>query len=707
MIGQTISHYKILEKLGEGGMGVVYKAEDTKLKREVAIKFLPHHISSNEEERQRFEIEAQAAASLNHPNISTIYSIEEVDDDVFIVMEYIEGQEVKDKIKADPISTDEAINIAVQIAEGLEAAHKKGIVHRDIKSQNIMIKNDGKVKIMDFGLAKIKGGVQLTKIGTTVGTVDYMSPEQARGEEVDQRTDIWSFGVVLYEMLTGKVPFKGDYDQAIIYSILNEDHPSLLTVQDDIPIELETIVNKVLDKKPEERYQKMSEVIMDLQNLAGTISKVSDTTKNSIIDSRSSIAILPFTNMSADLEQEYFCDGISEEIINALAQLNNLRVIARTSSFYFKGKNLDVREIGKTLDVKTLLEGSVRKAGNRLRITTQLVKVADGSQLWSNRYDRVLEDIFSIQEDIAENVATALKGFLTNKEKEAIRRPETIIEAYEYFLKGRQLFHQLVLEEAMNMFEKAIEMDSDYALAYAGLADVHSWLYEWVGAKSSDLAAAEKNSLKALSLAPNLSESHSSRGFVLSLGKRYDEAEQEFKDAIRLNSNSFDAYYFYGRTCFAHGQIEKSAEMFLKASEVRREDFQSVLLLAQSLRMLGKDGAQEKIHEGIKRARKQLELNPNDRRALSLGSGDLFNIGEREEAFEWINKALKLYPEDAGVLINGACLYAKDGNKEKALDLLELSFGKGYGKKDWIEHDPDYDSLRDEPRFKALLSKLP
>jgi len=262
------------------------------------------------------------------------------------------------------------------------------------------------------------------------------------------------------------------------------------------------------------------------------------------------------------------------------------------------------------------------------------------------------------------------------------------------------------LFNAFEAYKKAIELDSDYALAYAGLADVHSWLYEWVGANNSDFVAAERNSLKAISLAPNLSESHSSRGFVLSLGKRYDEAEQEFKEAIRLNSNSFDAYYFYGRTCFARGQIEKSAEMFLKASEVRQEDFQSVLLLAQSLRMLGKDGAQEKIHEGIKRARKQLELNPNDRRALSLGSGDLFNIGEREEAFEWINKALKLYPEDAGVLINGACLYAKDGNKEKALDLLELAVGKGYGKKDWIEHDPDYDSLRKEPRFQALLNKL-
>ena len=418
-----------------------------------------------------------------------------------------------------------------------------------------------------------------------------------------------------------------------------------------------------------------------------------------------SIAILPLINMSNDPEQDYFCDGISEEIMNALGQLNNLRVVARSSAFSFKGKNVDVREIGKSLNVNTILEGSVRKSGKRLKIITQLISSSTGSQMWSNLYDRELEDIFSIQEDIARSVATAIKGFLTLEEKEVIRRPETVIEAYEYFLKGRQLFHNLMLKDARDMFRKAIGLDSEYALAYAGLADALSWLYEWEGGSLADLAEAEQSSQKALSLAPGLAESHSSRGYILSLGKRYDEAEQEFIEAIRLNSNCYDAYYLYGRSCFSRGDIEKSAELFLKASEVRREDFQSLLLLAQSLRVMGKDKEQEMMRKGISKARKQLELNPVDIRALALGAGSLYDLGEKEEAFQWIRKAFELYPDDAGTLFNAAGLYAKAGNKDRALSLLERAFAKGYGNKNWIEKDPDYSSLRNEPRYKDLLGK--
>jgi serine/threonine protein kinase len=597
MIGEMILHYKILDKLGEGGMGVVYKAEDTKLKREVAIKFLPHNISTNEEERKRFEIEAQSTASLNHTNIAHIYAIEETGNEKFIVMEYIDGIELKDKIKADSISINEAIKIAVQIAEGLEAAHKKGIVHRDIKSQNIMINGEGKVKIMDFGLAKMKGEAQLTKAGSTVGTSAYMSPEQAKGEEIDHRTDLWSYGIVFYEMLTGQMPFKGEYDQAVIYSVLNETPESVNTLKTDMPAGLSNIINRLLQKNPSNRYSSAREVLNDLKSI--NISADSHVQEQSSL-----IAVLAFKDMSPQKDQDYLCEGLAEELINALTKIKSLRVTARTSAFAFKEKQLDIREIGSKLNVETILEGSVQKSANRLRITAQLINVEDGYHIWSERYDREMKDVFDIQDDITENIVQALKMVLTNEEKQSIQSfPTSEIEAYEYFLKGRQFLNQLALYEAREMFEKAVEKDVSYALAYAGLAETHSWMYEWRGAKTEDLEAARFNSRKASELAPQLAESHISYGYVLSLDSRYDEAKKEFQKAINIDPNFFEAYYYYARNCFANGEIEKSAQFFAKAADVRRDDFQSLMLQGQSLRMLGKDKEAIKVeHEGIRRA---------------------------------------------------------------------------------------------------------
>src|SRR3990172_8022386 len=554
MIGETILHYKILEKLGEGGMGVVYLAEDLNLERKVAIKFLQGHIAGNLEERERFKIEAKAAASLNHPNIATVYAIEETDNQMFIVMEYIKGKELKDIITSSyspldkggtqgELTVDETIKIATQIAEGLDAAHKEDITHRDIKSSNIMITDDGKVKIMDFGLAKVRGGSQLTQMGSTVGTIAYMSPEQSRGDEVDSRADIWSFGVVLYEMLTGKMPFKGDYDQAIIYSILNEE-PEPVTEIDE---ELKHIISKSLAKNPDERYQTAGEIADELRiiseggtvkreakqsklrwMIAGTIviliaavlyffmpssNNVEEKEKNIV----KTIAVLPFLDMSPNKDQEYFSDGLSEELLNVLAKNPQLRVTSRTSAFSFKGTNTDIKTIAQTLNVKHILEGSVRKAGNNLRITAQLIDVETDAHLWSQSYDGTLENIFALQDSISGSVAEALKIALLEKET-ATQQRETDPEAYNAYLLGKHFFNlrgKENFEKAESYFEQALSIDPNYAPAWMGLSEVHgrqaSYGYMPV---DEGYRKARQEVEKALGLDPNLADVYSQMGYI-------------------------------------------------------------------------------------------------------------------------------------------------------------------------------------------------
>jgi adenylate cyclase len=425
----------------------------------------------------------------------------------------------------------------------------------------------------------------------------------------------------------------------------------------------------------------------------------------------SAIAVLPFADMSPGRDQDYLCEGLAEELINALTQIDGLRVVSRTASFQFRGAGADIREVGRHLGVGTLLEGSVRKADDRLRVTVQLIEISTGFHRWSQRFDRKLDDVFAIQDEIAESVATSLRGsVLSGREKQSLLRPQTGAEAYEYYLRGRQHLPRMTqpdLERSGEMFERAIELDADYSPAYAGLAAVHATLYEWFGSREDDLSRAERASQRALELAPDLAEAYVARGFVLSLSRCYDEAAEEFEQAIRLNPHLFDAYYYFARASFARGDVNRSADLFRKAAEVRPEDFQSAMLQGQSLRMLGRvEEARNSAREGIRRAEHMLMLNPNDGRALSLGSGSLFEDGQRERAVEWAKRSLELYPDDMGTLINAACLYAKAGQKEEAMELLERALTRGWGKRDWIEHDSDYDSLRDHPRFKKLLAGL-
>jgi len=424
-----------------------------------------------------------------------------------------------------------------------------------------------------------------------------------------------------------------------------------------------------------------------------------------------SIAVLPFADMSPDRDQDYLCEGLAEELINALTHIDGLRVASRTSSFQFRNTGADIREVGRQLSVGALLEGSVRKVDDRLRVTVQLIEVASGYHRWSQRFDRKLDDVFAIQDEIAESVVTSLRGtMLSQREKQALVRPHTGTEAYEYYLRGLHCLPRLTrpdLATSARMFERAIELDPSYSPAFAGLAMVHATLYEWFGAQADDLAAAERASRKALELTSDLAEAHVARGCALALSRHYNEAFKEFEDAIRLNPNVFDAYYYFARASFAIGNIERSAELFGKAAQTRHEDFQSPMLQAQALRMLGRQeetrGAER---EGIDRAERALKLNPSDVRALSLGAGTLFHSGQPERALEWSRRALELNPDDMGSLVNAACLHAKLKHKEEAINLLERVFARGWGKRDWVEHDPDYNILRDDPRFQRMLEKL-
>jgi TolB-like protein/tetratricopeptide (TPR) repeat protein len=425
----------------------------------------------------------------------------------------------------------------------------------------------------------------------------------------------------------------------------------------------------------------------------------------------SAIAVLPFADMSPGRDQDYLCEGLAEELINALTLIDGLRVASRTASFQFRRRGEDVQAIGRHLGVGTLLEGSVRKADDRLRVTVQLIEVATGYHRWSQRFDRTLDDVFAIQDEIAESVATSLRGsVLSGRERQALLRPQTGAEAYEYYLRGRQHLPRMTkpdLESSGDMFARAIALDANYGPALAGLATVHATLYEWFGAREDDLATAERISQRALELAPDLAEAHVARGYALSQSRRYDEAAREFEEAIRINPNLFDAYYYFARTSFARGDIPRSAELFRQAAEVRLDDYLSPMLQGQSLRMLGRvEEAQNATREGINRAERILVLNPLDGRALSLGSGALFEDGQKARAMEWSRRSLELYPDDVSALVNGACLFAKLGQKEEALELLERVFARGWGKRDWVEHDPDYDILRDDPRFKKLLPRL-
>lgn len=582
MIGKTISHYKIIEKIGEGGMGVVYKAEDTKLRRTVVLKFLHPDLTRDTEAKERFIQEAQAAAALDHPHICTVYEINESDGQTYIAMTYVGGQSLKEKIETGPLESNEALSVASQVAEGLRAAHKKGIIHRDIKPANIMLTEEGFAKIMDFGLAKLSWGVDLTKTATVMGTVAYMSPEQARGEKVDEHTDVWSLGCVLYEMLIGRRPFKSTHNQAAIYSILNEEPEPISRLRKDVPAGVEKMLETCLQKDPLDRYRDMEALLSDLK-LVDKMDKTQTMRSIRAKKETPSIAVLPFVNMSADPEQDYFCDGLAEELINSLTKIKDTKVVARTSAFAFKGQTIDVREIGRKLDVEKVLEGSVRKSGNKLRITAQLINVADGYHLWSEKFDREMEDIFAIQDEISLAIVDNLKVKLLKKEEEALlKRYTEDPEAYNLYLKGIYFLRMYTAEgfqEAIKYFELTLQKDPDYALAYYGLSEVFYAISYWGNVPPHEAyPKAKEFAKKAIEMDEEIGEAHAALGLVHTFYDwNWKEAEQELTTALELNPSSAIIHMSYS---WFLSLTEKHEEAIIEVKRAQGLDPLSPLILS-------------------------------------------------------------------------------------------------------------------------------
>jgi serine/threonine protein kinase/Flp pilus assembly protein TadD len=739
VIGKTISHYRIIEKIGEGGMGVVYKAEDTKLRRIVALKFLPAELTRDKEAKERFVQEAQAAAALDHTNICTVHEIDEVEGKTFISMAYIKGQSLKEKIASGPIELKEVLDISIHTAEGLKEAHENGIVHRDIKPANIMLTKKGKVKIMDFGLAKLSWGVDLTKTAAIMGTVAYMSPEQASGEKIDHRTDIWSLGCVLYEMLAGQRPFKSTHDQAAIYSILNEEPEPIASLRKDLPVGLEMILHACLQKDPCNRYRDVEALLSDLRSI-DLEDRAQVLTALQAKEEPPSIAVLPFVNMSADPENEYFSDGLSEAILNSLTKIKDFKVVARTSAFSFKGKDVDIRDVGKQLDVNKVLEGSVQKAGNRLRITAQLINVADGYHLWSERFDRNMDDIFAIQDEISLAIVDNLRLELLKCEKtKLIKRHTNDPEAYNFYLQGRYFYNKRTEEDmkrSVEYFERALEKDPKFALPYAGLADAcatfgfyHWWPYQKARSKAREFASkglevddsvgethaayanyicwfefkweeAEKEFIKAMELSPSDVEARHMYAHLLESLGRFDEAIAEMGKALELEPLSIILNHCMGNILFFSGDYDGAIDLFQKTIEMDPSFPIQYLWLGRAYLQNGK------IQKAIEIFEKGTEF-PTVNACVLGGLGLAYSISGREkDARKILDQLNELSKEKYVDPYFIAYVYMGLGDRDKTFQCLEKSFEVGDMYLLYLLIDPTFAELHDDPRFKALLKKI-
>ena len=642
--------YQLIEELGRGGMGVVYKAEDTKLKRTVALKFLPAELTHVPDIKARFMHEAQAAAALDHPNICTVYEFDEAEEKTFISMSYIDGQSLKTKIESGPLELDEALEIATQVAEGLQAAHKKGVVHRDIKSANIMMNEKNQAKIMDFGLARVAGGTLLTKEGMTLGTIAYMSPEQARGDRIDHRTDIWSFGVVLYEMFSSQLPFKGEHEQAVVYSILNRKPKSIIELNSEIPAVLEQIVNKALEKNPDERYQHIDELLEDLKSVSAGIvpnkiqarlRKVKLLRRKKAIlyagtacfftimtlltlsffpghaEAIDSIAVLPLENLTGNAEQEYFVDGATDELIGQLAKIGALRIISRRSVMQYKGVKKPLSAIARELNVDAVIEGTVYKVGKSVRIRVQLTDAfPEERSLWSETYDRAMTDVLVMYSEMARTIADEIQLKLTVEEETSFASIRSIDpETYDAYLKGQFHWYKLTqkgLETALQYFQLALEKDPDNALAYAGIANVWSGQMAMGFVSTSEAAPkAKAAAAKALELDDTLAEVHYALAFVGWIEWDWEGTWTAFRRAIELKPNYASARAYYSN--FLHIMRRPEEAMAQIEQALKLDPFNPLFKALYAMDLM----YARRYDEAIELLRNTLQTAPNDLVSLS------------------------------------------------------------------------------------------
>jgi eukaryotic-like serine/threonine-protein kinase len=769
---QSINHYKVIKLIGAGGMGEVYLAEDKKLDRRVAVKILNERFAKHESDLRRFTREAKAVSALNHPNILVIHEIGESQGTNYIVSEFIEGKTLREIVAASPIELTEILDITIQIVSALTAAHGAHIVHRDIKPENIMIRPDGYIKILDFGLAKLIGQKAIgfeeptieqnaTARGLILGTVNYMSPEQAKGEQIDERTDIFSLGAAVYEMIAGRTPFAGDSMSETFANLINREPQPLSRFSADAPDELQRIVSKMLRKNRDERYQTMKGLLADLKSLQKRLEFEAELGRNPPPDKQleaetqtfkadkrettqtteqtNSIAVLPFANMSNDAENEYFCDGLAEELLNALSKIKDLKVAARTSAFSFKNRNVGVSEIGDALNVKTILEGSVRKAGTRLRISVKLINASSGYHLWSERYDGELKDIFDLQDEITLAVIDELKVKFLSEEQAALRNRYTEnVEAYQLYLKGQYEWKkhaQEDLHKAIAYYNQAVELDPNYASAYCGLTESYGVLGFLYLPPNETFPQAKAYAAKALALDDMLAEAHMSLGAIkLFYDWEFAEAEGELKRALALDPNDALSHHLYADSLEIRGRFDEAQAERRRALELdllsptynmavgetlyfARQGDEAIAQYEKTINLeprfvrtyfyLGQAYVQKKMYaQAIAVYQKgitQAERHP----MLIAALGHAYALsGKREKANQALAELREMSQQHYISPYLTALIYLGLGDKEQAFAWLDKAYQDRSSLLIWLKVEPLFDTLRADPRFQDLLRRV-